>query len=336
MRTVFILALIIAVCMCSEEDVSEMETEEGGCNSIVLQKPSDNQGNMNNSVQNKKQGIQNFLCCDKIPIEDRKAKMWEIVQRLKEEREKPEFQHLLRQLKEGEQFIPEDNEFVRLILCGVFELEEEDTDLEFVCNEITALLHFINSSFPSPLVNRNPDLIGTVIFTTGLRSKLQREQRSCKALESKIQSADRSQEGCLEEFPSGPSCIHLPIALQNKKKGMLNILYCDDVPIDRKEAEVRKMVGRVDKERAKLEFRPLQIKLTWGERLELKENELLRLIFCRIFEMREDASIASVRRDVLKFIFFVKDGSFRSPYAKDLKLQKIIDLIGELRSALTE
>jgi hypothetical protein len=171
MKTVFILVLIAAVYMCSEEDVSGVETKEDELNPIVPQKPSDNQGNVNDS-QNKRKGMENIFYCDsEIPMEEKEARLRKMVERFKKETEKPEVKLLHQKLKEEQPFKPEEKDHGKSILLGILELKK-DASLGLVWRRTIEVIFFVTGgSFDSPYAE-DTELLESIEFIRKVRFEL--------------------------------------------------------------------------------------------------------------------------------------------------------------------
>jgi hypothetical protein len=176
MKTVLILALIVAVCMCSLTS-PRARSEEGGCSPMVLQKSSDNQGNVNGGIhQNREKEDQDFL--DSVEIlnfierfeENKEAELREMVKRAKEERKTPEVKLLCLQMEQQKPLRERARTFLESVLCRILGLNNSNF-LRLVKIINTKVICSVRCSPLSP-VTQNPEVQDMIDFMDKIRCKL--------------------------------------------------------------------------------------------------------------------------------------------------------------------
>jgi hypothetical protein len=193
MKTVFILALIAAVCMCSEEDVSrvgteegrplapiaemdmcsgdvsEMETEGDRHNPIVPQKLSDDEGNVNDSQnqEKEKQDLLNFS--QGFVGEEGEAKLQEIMERFRDKESEVEF--FRERVKQKKPLTPQERKSAKLLLCEIIPGVETNLDLKSVLERANRVTNFATRS-SSSLFDQIPELREPINFICELRIRL--------------------------------------------------------------------------------------------------------------------------------------------------------------------
>jgi hypothetical protein len=150
-----------------------METEEDGHNSIALQKPSDNQGNVNGSQKKEKEKQDLLKFSQGFVGEEGKAKLQEIMERFRDKESEVEF--FRQTLKQRKSFTPQERKSAKLFLCEIIPGVETNLDLEPVLKRADRVIYSVDNYLSPSLISRDAELQATINFVREIRAKL-REQ----------------------------------------------------------------------------------------------------------------------------------------------------------------